>query len=58
MMPQSLLDGTVMLIGDALSVGEVEQRLKEVTEVPASLAGEIVPIYPVPGHLPLRHGLH
>jgi hypothetical protein len=54
MMPQSPLDGMVMLARDALSVGEVEQRLKEATEVSASSSGEIVPIYPVPGHSPMR----
>jgi hypothetical protein len=40
----------VMLVEDSLSVSEVEQCLKEVMEVPASLSGEIVPIYPVLGH--------
>jgi hypothetical protein len=54
MMPQSLLDGKVMLAGDALSVGEVEQRLKEATEVLASSSGEIIPIYLVPGHPSMR----
>jgi hypothetical protein len=54
MTPQLLLDGTVLLAGDALSVGKVEQRLKEATEVSASSVGEIVPVYPVPGHPPMR----
>jgi hypothetical protein len=53
MMPQSSLDGIVMLAGDALSIGAVEQRLKEATEVPASSSGEIVPIYPVLRHPPM-----
>jgi hypothetical protein len=44
MMPQSPLDGMVMLARDALSVCEVEQCLKEVTEVLASSSGEMVPI--------------
>jgi hypothetical protein len=50
MTPQSSLDGTVMLAGDALSIGVVEQHLKEATEVPASSSGEIVPICLVPRH--------
>jgi hypothetical protein len=54
MTPQSSPDGTVMLAEDALSVGEVELRLKEAMEVPAASSGEIVPIYPIPGHLPMR----
>jgi hypothetical protein len=54
MPPRSLPDGTVMLAGGALSVGEVEQCLKEATEVPSSSSGDIVPIYPVLGHPPMR----
>jgi hypothetical protein len=54
MMLGSLPDGTVMLVGEALSVGEVEQHLKEAMEVPSSLLGELVPVYPVPGHPPMR----
>jgi hypothetical protein len=54
MMPQSPPNGMVMLAGDALSIGEVEQRLKEATEVPVSLSGEIVPRYPVLGHPLMR----
>jgi hypothetical protein len=54
MMPRSSPDGMVILARDALSVGEVEQCLKEVTEVPSSPLGEIVPIYPVLGHPPMR----
>jgi uncharacterized protein with von Willebrand factor type A (vWA) domain len=54
MTPQSSLDGTVLLVGDALSVGEMEQRVKEAMEVPTSSAGEIIPIYPVLGHPLMR----
>jgi hypothetical protein len=54
MTPQSSPDKTMMLAGDALNVGEVEQCLKEATEVPVSPSGEIIPIYPVPGHPPMR----
>jgi hypothetical protein len=35
MMPGSPPDGTVMLAGEALSISEVEQCLKEATEVPS-----------------------
>jgi hypothetical protein len=51
---ESSLDGTVMLTSEALSVGEVEQHLKEATEVPSSPSRELVPVYPIPGHLPMR----
>jgi hypothetical protein len=54
MTPQSSPDGMVMLAEDALSIGEVELRLKEAMEVLVSSSGEIVPIYPIPGHLPMR----
>jgi hypothetical protein len=54
MMPGSPPDGTVMLTGEVLSVDEVEQRLKEATEVPSSPSRELVPAYLVPGHPPMR----
>jgi hypothetical protein len=54
MVPQSSPDGMVMLAEDALSVGEVELRLKEAMEVLVASSGEIIPIYPIPGHLPMR----
>jgi hypothetical protein len=54
MTPGSSPDGTVMLAGEALSVGEVEQHLKEAMEVPSSPSRALVLVYPVLRHPPMR----
>ena len=54
MMLGSAPKGTVMVIGGALSVDEVEQRVKEVMESPGSSDPNIVPLYPVLGHPAMR----
>jgi hypothetical protein len=40
----------VMVADEALSVGEVVQRIKEAMECPANMLVDLASVYPVPGH--------
>ena len=50
MTPDSTPKGTVMVAGEALSVGETTQRIKEAMECPVDLSVDLAPVY-----LALRH---
>ena len=50
MMPDSMPEGMVMVAGEALSVGEMTQHMKEVMECPVDPSVDLAPVYPVPGH--------
>ena len=39
-----------MVVGEALGISKMAQRLKEVMECLADLLGDLVLVYPVPGH--------
>ena len=54
MTPDSTPDGTVMVASEALSVGEMAQRIMEVMECPTDLSVDLSLVYPVPGH-PTMH---
>ena len=54
MTPDSMPEGTVMVAGEALSVGEIAQRMKEVMECLADLSVDLAAVYPVPGHPAMR----
>ena len=47
-------EGTMMVADEALSIGEIAQRLKEAMECPAGPSVDLAPVYPVPGHPAMR----
>ena len=50
MTPYSTPEGTVMVAGEALSVDEMAQRLKEAMEFPTDPSVDLALVYPIPGH--------
>ena len=54
MTSDSVPKGTVMVVGEALSVGEMAQRIKEAMECPADPSVDLASVYPVPGHAAMR----
>ena len=54
MASNSTPEGTVMVTGEALSVGEMAQHLKEAMEFPTNPSVDLAPVYPVPGHPAMR----
>ena len=50
----STLEGTVMVTGEALSIGEMAQRLKEAMEFPTDPSVDLALMYPVSGHPAMR----
>jgi len=54
MTSNSTPEGTVMVAGEALSVGEMAQCIKEVMECPTDPSVDLAPVYPVPGHPTMR----
>ena len=54
MMPDSMPQGTVMVAGEALSIGEMAQRIKEAMECPTDPSVDLILVYPVPGHPMMR----
>ena len=54
MMLDSMAEGTVMVTGEALSVGEMAQRIKEAMEFPVDPSVDLSPVYLVPGHPVMR----
>ena len=50
MTPDSTPKGTVMVAGEALSVGETTQRIKEAMECPVDPSVDLALVYPVLGH--------
>ena len=54
MTSNSTPEGTMMVVGEALSVNEMAQRIKEVMECPADPSVDLAPVYPVLGHPAMR----
>lgn len=54
MTPDAPQEGTVMVADGALSISEVEQRIKEAMECLADASVDLVPVYLVPGHPTMR----
>ena len=54
MMSDSTPEGTVMVAGEALSVGKTAQRIKEVMESPVDPSVDLASVYLVPGHPSMR----
>ena len=54
MMPDFAPEGTVMVVDEALSVGEMAQCIKEAMECPMDLLVDLALVYPVPGHPTIR----
>ena len=54
MTPDSEPEGTVMVTGEALSIGEMAQRIKEAMECPTDPSVDLAPVYPVSGHPTMR----
>ena len=50
MTPDSVPKGMVMVAGEALSIGEMAQRIKESMECSVDLSVDLTPVYPVPRH--------
>ena len=50
MMLDSMAEGTVMVTGEALSVGEMAQRIKEAMECPMDPSVDLALVYLVLGH--------
>jgi len=50
MTSDSMPKGMVLVAGEALSVGEMAQRIKEAMECLADPSVDLSPVYPVPGH--------
>ena len=50
----STLKGTMMVVDEALSIGEMAQRLKEAIEFPTNPSVDLAPVYPVSGHPTMR----
>ena len=50
MTPDSALEGTVMVTGEALSIGEMAQRLKEAMEFPTDPSVDLALVYLILGH--------
>ena len=51
MTPDSAPEGMVMVAGEALSIGEMAQCIKEAMECPVDPSVDLAPVYPVLGHL-------
>ena len=47
-------EGTVMVTGEALSISEMTQRIKEAMECPADLSVDLAQVYLVLGHPAMR----
>ena len=47
-------EGMVMVAGEALSIGEMTQRIKESMECSADPSVDLTPVYPVPRHPAMR----
>ena len=54
MTPDSMPEGTVMVAGEALSINEMAQHRKEVTECLADLSMDVALVYPIPWHPAMR----
>ena len=54
MTPNSMLEGTVMVADEALSIGETAQCIKEAMECPPDPSVDLALVYPVSGHLAMR----
>jgi len=54
MMLDSTPEGMVMVAGEALSIGEMAQRIKEAMECPVDPSVDLALVYPVPGHPAMR----
>ena len=50
MMPNLVPEGMVMVIGEALSVGEMAQCIKESMECSTDPSVDLALVYPIPGH--------
>jgi hypothetical protein len=48
------LEGTVMVSGEAITPGEVEDRLKDTLDHPMGQVADLVIVYLVLGHPPMR----
>ena len=46
----SMPEGTMMVVGEALSVDKTAQYIKEAMECPLDPSVDLAPVYPVPGH--------
>jgi hypothetical protein len=54
MTPDSVLEGTVMVSEEAITPDEVEDRLKDTMDCPTGQAVDLVIVYLVLGHPPMR----
>jgi len=54
MTSDSAPEGTVMVVGEALSVSKMAQRIKEAMECPADPSVDLVLVHMVPGHPVMR----
>jgi len=54
MAPDSTPEGTVMVAGEALSIGEMAQCIKEGMVCPVDPSVDLALVYPVPGHPAMR----
>ena len=54
MMLDSMPDGTVMVAGEALNIGEMAQHIKEAMECLVDPSVDLALVYPVPGHPTMR----
>jgi hypothetical protein len=54
MMLDSAPEGTVMISREAITPGEVEDHLKDMLDRLTGLMVDLVIVYPVPGHPPMR----
>ena len=54
MTPDFVPEGTVMLAGEALSISEMAQHIKEAMECLADPSVDLTPVYPLLGHPMMR----
>ena len=54
MMLDSVPEGTVMVTSEALSIGEMAQRIKEAMECLVDPSVDHTLVYPIPGHPTMR----
>ena len=47
-------EGTMMVVGEALSVDKTAQYIKEAMECPLDPSVDLAPVYPVPEHPVMR----